>query len=104
VALADRTPTPEDLAWRRELDCALSVAAGRLPKRLQDVYTLCCTSGLSVREAAHTLGLTVSATKTRLFRAQHRMQSELSKVLVMRPQRKTSGARPPTIARSRIAA
>ena len=103
-ALADRTPTPEDLAWRRELDCAFSVAASKLPKRLQDVYTLCCTSGLSVREAAHSLGLTVAATKARLFRAQHRMQSELSKVLGMRPQRTTSGPGPSTTARSRIAA
>ena len=102
MALADRTPTPEDLAWRRELDCAFSLAAGKLPKRLQDVYTLCCTSGLSVREAAHTLGLTVPATKARLFRAQHRMQSELGKRLVVEPQRKTSGAGPPTIARSRM--
>jgi len=74
---------------------------------LQDVYTLCCTSGLSVREAANTLGLTVPATKTRLFRAQHRMRSELGKMLVVRPQRKTSGAivpHPPTIARSQVAA
>jgi len=31
VALADRTPTPEDLAWRREVDSAFSVAAGKLP-------------------------------------------------------------------------
>ena len=104
VALADRTPTPEDLAWRREVDSAFFVAAGKLPRRLQDVYNLCCTSGLSVREAAHTLGLTVPATKARLFRAQHRMQSELGKRLIVRPQRKTSGANPPTIARSRIAA
>jgi RNA polymerase sigma-70 factor (ECF subfamily) len=103
-ALADRTPTPEELAWRRELDCALSVAAGKLPKRLLDVYTLCCTARLSVKEAAHKLGPTLPATKTRLFRAQHRMQSELSMVLVMRPQRKTSGAGLSTTARSRIAA
>jgi RNA polymerase sigma-70 factor (ECF subfamily) len=103
-ALADRTPTPEDLLWRRELDSAFSVAAGKLPKRLRDVYTLCCTSGLSVREAAHSLGLTVAATKARLFRAQHRMQSLLGTRLMVRAQRKTSGANPPTIARSRIAA
>ena len=107
VALADRTPTPEDLAWRREVDSAFFVAAGKLPRRLQDVYTLCCTSGLSVREAANTLGLTVPATKARLFRAQHRMRSELGKRLLVRAERKTSGAivpHPPTIAPSQVAA
>jgi RNA polymerase sigma-70 factor (ECF subfamily) len=92
MAMADRTPTPEDLAWRSEVDSAFSAAAGSLPIGLQDVYTLCCTAGLSVSEAANALGLTVPATKTRLFRARHRMRSELGKRLVMRPQRKTADA------------
>jgi len=89
VASAQRTPTPEDLAWQRQLDTALSDAAGELPKSLQDVFTLCCIAGLCVSEAAETLGLTVSATKARLFRAQHRVRSELRKTLVMRRRYKT---------------
>ena len=93
VALAHQTPTPEDLAWRRELDSALSDAAGKLPKRLRDVYTLCCIAGLPVREVAAMLGLTMPATKTRLFRAQHRMRSALRRSLAMRVQTKAS-ARP----------
>jgi RNA polymerase sigma-70 factor, ECF subfamily len=83
AALAHPTPTPEDLAWRREIDSALSDAAGRLPKRLHDVYILCCNAGLPIREAAAMLGLTMPATKTRLFRAQHRMRSALRARLVL---------------------
>jgi RNA polymerase sigma-70 factor, ECF subfamily len=89
VALANRTPTPEDLARQRQVDTALSDAAGKLPKSLQDVFTLCCIAGICVREAAETLGLTVPATKARLFRAQHRVQSELRRTLVARPHYKT---------------
>ena len=107
VALAHRTPTPEDLAWRRELNSALSDAAGELPKRLQDVYTLCYVAGFHVREAAAILGLTMPATKTRLFRAQLRMRSALRRSLAMHAQTKTTSARPrhsTAITSTRIAA
>ena len=107
AALAHRTPTPEDLAWRRELDSALSDAADKLPKRLQDVYTLCCVAGLQVREAAAILGLTMPATKTRLFRAQLQMRSTLRTRLIMDVQTKTTSARPrhsTAITTTRIAA
>ena len=79
MALARRTPTPEDLAWRGEVDAAFSKAACRLPKILQDVYTLVSVSGFCLNEAAHTLGLTLPATKTRLFRAQRRLRPELAR-------------------------
>jgi RNA polymerase sigma-70 factor (ECF subfamily) len=93
IALAHRTPTPEDLAWQRELDGALSDASGKLPKRLQDVYSLCCVAGFHVKEAAAILGLTVPATKTRLFRAQHRMRSALQRSLVIPVQTKATSVR-----------
>jgi RNA polymerase sigma-70 factor, ECF subfamily len=83
LALAHRTPTPEDLVWRREVASALSDAAAKLPKDLRDVYTLCYSDGFRVREAAAMLGLTMPAAKTRLFRAQHRMRSSLRKRLVI---------------------
>ena len=106
VALAHRTPTPEDLAWQRELDGALSDAVGKLPKRLQDVYSLCCIADFRVREAAAMLGLTMPATKARLFRAQHRMRSALRRSLVVRVQTKTTSARPrqSTVITAQIAA
>ena len=49
----------------------------------------------------------VPATKARLFRAQHRMRSELGKRSLVRAERKTSGAivpHPPTIAPPQVAA
>jgi DNA-directed RNA polymerase specialized sigma24 family protein len=75
-----------------EVDSALSDAAGKLPKCLQDVYTLCCIAGFHVKEAAVMLGLTMPATKTRLFRAQHRMRSALRTILVMGVQTKTTSS------------
>jgi len=95
VALAHQTPTPEDLAWRREVDSALSDAAGELPKPLRDVYVLCCIAGLHVREAAGMLGLTMPAAKTRLFRAKHQMRSALrARLLTGIPTKITTRTRP----------
>ena len=92
LALAHLTPTPEDLIWRREVATALSDAAAKLPKHLRDVYTLCYSGGFRVREAAAMLGLTMPATKTRLFRAQHRMRSALRRSLVIDIPTKTTNA------------
>jgi RNA polymerase sigma-70 factor, ECF subfamily len=67
--------TPEDLVLRAELNRALGDAAARLPKPLNDVFTRCSILGLSVRDTAEALGLTVQATKTRLFRARYKRRS-----------------------------
>jgi RNA polymerase sigma-70 factor (ECF subfamily) len=83
IAHAGVPPTPEDIAWTRQAAAALRDAAKRLPESVQEVYTLCCVSGLCVKEAAEMLGLTVPATKTRLFRAQQRMRSEVRRQLGM---------------------
>ena len=66
--LASSGPTPETAAWRLEVSSALSDAVSRLPKHLREAYAQ-SISGLSLREVAATLGITVTATKTRLFRA-----------------------------------
>jgi RNA polymerase sigma-70 factor (ECF subfamily) len=99
MAQACQTPTPEDLAWKSEVDAALSNAADQLPKSLQDVYTL-SVLGFRNSEAAHTLGLTVPAVKARLFRAQHRMRSELKRRLLVHSPHKTS----PVVNRRRVVA
>lgn len=88
MAHASQTPTPEDLARAREVDMVLCDAASKLPARLKGVYMLCCISGLGVREAADTLGLTVPAAKTRLFRAQHRIRAEVGRRFAVRSQDK----------------
>ena len=93
LALAHRTPTPEDLVWRQQVARALSDAAAKLPKYLRDVYTLCYSGGFRVREAAAMLGLTMPTAKTRLFRAQHRMRSALRRSLVIHLPTKTTSAK-----------
>jgi RNA polymerase sigma-70 factor, ECF subfamily len=73
------SPTPEDLALRAELRNAIAEAAANLPKPLNEVFA-CCISGLSVRDTAEALGLTVQATKMRLFRARARVRQDLQTV------------------------
>jgi RNA polymerase sigma-70 factor, ECF subfamily len=72
--------TPEDIAVREELARAIANAVATLPKPLNDVFTRCTVSGLSIRETAKALGLTVQATKTRLFRARARLRRHLRTV------------------------
>ena len=104
LARASHTPTPEDVAWAREVDIVLSDAASKLPKSLKAVYTLCCISGLCVREAADTLGLTVPGTKARLFRAQHRIRTVLGKTPVLSSQKTVPIARRETRTSAPLAA
>jgi RNA polymerase sigma-70 factor (ECF subfamily) len=78
--LASATPTPEKFTLCQEIGSALSDAASILPRPLRDVFALCAFSGLSIGETAAALGLTVGATKTRLFRAHARMRSHLQPV------------------------
>ena len=80
LPIADRAPTPEDLAMRKELRSALVDAAARLPKKLQEVFLRYTLSGFSIEETARALGLTVPAAKTRLFRARTRIRSRLQSV------------------------
>jgi RNA polymerase sigma-70 factor (ECF subfamily) len=78
--LASSVPTPEKFTLSQEIASALSDAASILPKPLRDVFALCVFSGLSIGETAEALGITVGATKTRLFRAYARMRSHLQPV------------------------
>lgn len=93
TSLASLLPTPEDLAWSREIAAAVGDAAGTLPKRLQDAFILCCVSGCCVKEAAERLNLTVPATKIRLFRAKHRMRSEVGRRLAIPDGRRAPRSR-----------
>jgi RNA polymerase sigma-70 factor (ECF subfamily) len=77
--LAVDSRTPENLALRAEIESAVAEAVSKLPNALRDVFTRCSVSGLSIRDTAEALGLTVPATKTRLFRARSRLRRELQK-------------------------
>jgi RNA polymerase sigma-70 factor (ECF subfamily) len=71
--------TPENLLLRSELHSAVADATAELPKPLSDVFIRCSISGLSIRDAAEALGLTVPATKTRLFRARCIVRQKLQR-------------------------
>ena len=75
--VVDQAPTPEDLAQSAEIYQKVVDTAGRLPRPLRDAFVLNTISGLSIAETAKALGLTISATKTRIFRARSFMRSRL---------------------------
>ena len=72
--------TPEKLALGGEIGAALAEGVSRLPQPLREVFSLYAGAGLSLKEVAGTLGLTLPAVKTRLFRANIRMRSHLQPV------------------------
>ena len=73
-------PTPEKSTWCREISSAFSAAVATLPTHLREAYTLFEISGLSLAEVAFALGLSVSATKTRVFRARAGIRRSLQPV------------------------
>ena len=75
--LMSQEPTPEERTSRREIAVAISRAVARLPNGLRVAYTLHAVSGLPVSEVANQLGLSVSATKSRIFRARCTLESRL---------------------------
>ena len=70
-------PTPEEIAARNEITSGISTALERLPKGLRPAYLLHAVSGLPVPEVARKLGLSVSAAKSRIFRARRTLESRL---------------------------
>lgn len=80
VDLASQALTPEKFTLCGEISSAISDAAAKLPLRLREAFTLYAIAGLSLKEIAATLGLTVSGAKTRLFRANARMRLHLEPV------------------------
>ena len=78
--LASPGPTPEASAFCREVGAAVADAAARLPKPLCEVFQLYAVSGLSLKQVAAAMGLTLPAAKSRLFRANARMRERLQPV------------------------
>ena len=78
-SIAVDSRTPENLALLAEIESAVAEAVSKLPKALSDVFTRCSVSGFSIRDTAEALGLTVPATKTRLFRARLELRQKLQK-------------------------
>jgi RNA polymerase sigma-70 factor (ECF subfamily) len=63
-----------------QIGAAMAEAALRLPEHLREVFNLYAGAGLSLREVAASLGLTLCCTKTRVFRANARMRTYLQPV------------------------
>ena len=78
--LTSPEPTPEASASCREIATALAAATASLPKPLLDVFQLYAFAGLSLRQVAAAMGLTLPAAKSRLFRANARMRKRLQPV------------------------
>jgi len=74
TAAAD--PTPEEICATDELVRILHQEIDRLPRQLRHVMQF-YVADLSMPEAAERLGLTFTATKTRLFRARHEFYARI---------------------------
>jgi RNA polymerase sigma-70 factor (ECF subfamily) len=84
AAAAGPPASAEDRALARDLRGILVQAIAALPRSYRQVFVLREVEKLSHREVAHALGLSVTASKVRHFRARRRLRREL--------ERLTSGA------------
>jgi RNA polymerase sigma-70 factor (ECF subfamily) len=70
-------PSPEErVLWQEEVTELLSALAS-MPGRDREIIGLCYGSELSIAEAGEILGLTATATRTRLWRALARLRKKL---------------------------
>lgn len=76
-SFTSRVATPEQITAGHEISTAISRAIAKLPLGLRMAYKLHALSGLSIAEVADALGLSVSAAKSRIFRARCTLASRL---------------------------
>src|SRR5690348_10153696 len=79
--IADWRESPDALAHRKEVRQLLDEALQQLDEKHRLVFLLRDIEGLSVKEAAETLGLTEANTKVRLLRARLQLRESLTRVL-----------------------
>lgn len=75
--ISDDMPSAEILAADRAELAATAHAIAKLPASLKDVLILCTVEGLSQQETAVTLGISVKAVETRLYRARQKLMDIL---------------------------
>ncbi len=83
--------TPEQLYSQREFERLLLAETAGMNARLRQVWRLRTVEDLEDREIAHILGLTLTAAKTRLFRARRKLRKRLEKYI--RPARSSRTGR-----------
>jgi len=74
----DFSPNPEQMYSIKQINEVVQEAVGGLPTRLRAVFEHYHVHGCSLVESATALGLTVAATKSRLWRARHTLRKSLS--------------------------
>jgi RNA polymerase sigma-70 factor, ECF subfamily len=79
--LADTRPSPEDDCRSAELGRHIAEAVARLSPSLQRTYRLCGMNGLSLKEAACTLGVSEGTVKAQMFRARAKLTRLLRRSL-----------------------
>jgi len=75
--LADQRPDFEDQYYRHELQKRLDMGIRALPKILREVMLLYHARDHSIAEIAGLIGISVAATKSRLFRARTALRAEM---------------------------
>ena len=83
--IAGRECTPEQTYLKRELEDSLIGSVTKLKKTYRSVFEMRFAQELSLEEIAQRLGITVGATKSRLYRARRDIRSRAKKH--SRPQR-----------------
>jgi RNA polymerase sigma-70 factor (ECF subfamily) len=83
--LADDKASPEDELLRRDVTARVNAALDGLPVQFREVIELRDVQGLSAKEAADQLGLTVEALKSRLHRGRSMLRESLTRE-VARPR------------------
>jgi RNA polymerase sigma-70 factor (ECF subfamily) len=78
---SDPAPGPEQAAWGREIERALSAAIDSLDPAQREVLVLRDVEGLSAPEVAAVLGLRLEAVKSRLHRARLTVRQRIAPVL-----------------------
>ena len=79
--LADSSPSPEDDCRNAELREHIVEAIAQLSPSLQRTYRLCGLNGLSLKEAAHALGVAEGTVKAQMSRARAKLTRLLRRAL-----------------------
>jgi RNA polymerase sigma-70 factor (ECF subfamily) len=87
----DRGPSPEDAFRSSEAREHLMQLMQKLPLTLRTAYQLRALEGLTIREISSSLGVTQSAVKSRVFRAQATLRGLARKLKLERSENATSG-------------
>jgi RNA polymerase sigma-70 factor (ECF subfamily) len=81
--LADSRPSPEDHCRNAELRGHIVEAVAQLSPSLQKTYQLCGLNGLSLKEAAHKLGVAEGTVKAQMSRARAKLTRLLRRALLL---------------------